>query len=86
MLDVVIYFLLKYAYVLAILLFVVKTVLFVKNRNRNWRLTQFLYFNPTNIQLTSKPERAKLKRLQNQLSIAIVIFLVLQIGVRMLFK
>ncbi|MCW3107916.1 MAG: hypothetical protein JWQ09_2422 [Segetibacter sp.] len=47
---------------------------------------QFFYFNPSNIQFTPSAERAKLKRLQNQLSIGIILFLVIQISVRMLFS
>ena len=48
-------------------------------------MSQFLYFNPSNIQFTPNPERAKLKRMQNQLSIAIMIFLTIQIVGKVLF-
>ena len=85
MLDFIIYFLVKYTYVLAAALFIIKIFLFVKNKNKNWTVVQFLYFNPSNIQFTPSPERARLKRVQNQLSIAIMIFLFIQIVGKVLF-
>ena len=85
MLDFIIFLLLKYTYVLAVILFLVKVFLFAKNKNKNWTVIQFLYFNPTNIQFTPNAERARLKRVQNQLSIAIVILLAIQIGSVVLF-
>jgi hypothetical protein len=69
MLDFFIFLLLKYTYVLAAILFLVKIFLFVKNKNKNWTISQFLFFNPTNIQFTPNAGRAKLKRMQNQLRI-----------------
>lgn len=85
MLDLIIYFLIKYAYVLAVLLFVIKMFLFIKNKNKNWTVSQFFYFNPTNIQFTPSAERAKLKKVQNQLSIGIMLFLIIQISARVMF-
>lgn len=85
MLDFVIFLLLKYTYILAAVLLLIKTVLFVKNKNKNWTFMQFLYFNATNIQFTSSSERARLKKVQNQLSIAIMIIIVIQIGGKMMF-
>lgn len=81
MLDVIIYFFLKYCYVLAVLLFLIKIFLFIKNKNKNWTTLQFFYFNSMNIQFTPKVERARLKRIQNQLSIAIIITLAIQMVV-----
>lgn len=85
MLDFAIYFLMKYLYVLAAVLFLIKTFLFVKNKNKNWKPAQFFYFNPSNIQFTPSAERAKLKKTQNQLSIAIAILLGIQISAAFLF-
>ncbi|MCW3080669.1 MAG: hypothetical protein JWR87_2099 [Segetibacter sp.] len=85
MLDFIIFLLLKYTYVLAAVLFLVKIFLFLKNKNKNWTMSQFLFFNPTNIQFTPNAERAKLKRVQNQLSIAIIVLLAIQIGAAVLF-
>lgn len=85
MLDFVIFLLLKYTYILAAVLLLIKTVLFVKNKNKNWTFMQFLYFNATNIQFTSSSQRARLKKVQNQLSIAIMIIIVIQIGGKMMF-
>jgi hypothetical protein len=85
MLDSIIYFLLKYLYLLAALLFIIKFLLFIKYKNRRWTLIQFIYFDPTNIQLTPSAERAKLKRVQNQLSIAIMIIIAIQIVSSALF-
>ena len=56
MLDFIIYFLLKYTYLLAAVLFLIKSFLFVKNKNKNWTMSQFLYFNPSNIQFTPGQE------------------------------
>lgn len=79
MLDLILYFLLKYTYLLAAALFAVKIILFLKHKNKNWTLLQFIYFNQINIRLTSNSDRARLKKLQNSLSIAIVILLAIQI-------
>lgn len=79
MLDMIIYFLLKYSYVIAAVLFLIKTILFFKNKNKNWTVIEFLYFKPSNIQYTSSAERAKLKKIQNQLSLTVVTFLVIQV-------
>lgn len=86
MLDVIIYFLLKYAYVLSAVLLLIKTFLFIKNKNKNWTIGQFFFFTPTNIQFTPSAERAKLKRVQNQLSIAIALLLIIQFSVIAMFK
>ncbi len=85
MVDVVIYFLIRYTYVLAAILLLIKSFLFIKNKNKNWTVSQFLYFNPSNIQFTPSPERAKLKRIQNQLSVAIIILLLIQLVGKLLF-
>lgn len=85
MLDFIIYFLLNYTYVLAAALFLIKSFLFVKNKNKNWTIAQFLYFNPSNIQFTPSPERARLKRVQNQLSIVTIILIVIQLVGKVLF-
>jgi len=79
MIDSIIYFLLKYFYLLAGVLLLVKILLFIKNKNKRWTVLQFLYFDPVNIQFTESAERAKVKRIQNLLSIAILIILFLQI-------
>jgi hypothetical protein len=84
MLDTIIYLLLSYAYVVAVILFLIKIFLFFKNKNKNWTLVEFLYFKPTNIQFTSNGERAKLKRVQNQLSLGIIFFLLIQLVVTLL--
>jgi hypothetical protein len=85
MLDLIIYFFLKYSYLIAVFLFLIKIFLFFKNKNKNWRVIEFLYFKPTNIQFTSNVERAKLKKVQNQLSVAIIVFLVIQVIVALIF-
>ncbi len=84
MLDTIIYLFLSYAYVVAAILFLIKTFLFFKNKNKNWTLVEFLYFKPTNIQFTSNVERARLKRVQNQLSVGIILFLLIQVVVALL--
>ncbi len=79
MLDSIIYFLLKYIYVIAAVLFLIKILLFLKNNNKHWTVSQFLYFNPSNTQFTQNAERAKVKRIQNLLSIAIIIILLFKL-------
>ena len=79
MFDIFIYFILKYIYLFSVVLFLIKIYLFVKNRNKNWTIAHFLYFNPNTIHYSSNEVRAKLKRIQNHLSFAIIIILVVQI-------
>lgn len=86
MLDATIYFLLNYTYVIIGLLFLLKTILFIRHKNKNWRLSEFLYFNQLNIRFTPNLERAKLKRLQNFLSYIILFLLVVQLVILALFK
>lgn len=85
MLEFVIFLLLKYTYLLAVAVLLIKTVLFVKNKNKNWTFVHFLYFSAGNIQFTASNPRARLKRVQNRLSIAILILLVIQVGAKMIF-
>ncbi len=79
MLDMIIYFLLKYTYVVTLFLFLIKTILFLKHRNKNWTVLQFIFFNPINIRFTSKNERVKYKRIQNGLSVAILLLIIIEI-------
>ena len=69
---------------LTIVLFVTKVVLFIQNKNKNWKLEHFLYFDIIDIKL-SKPERAKHKRIQNALTISIVVLFIINIVMVALF-
>ena len=85
MIDYLISFSLKYSYLLIAALFVLKIVFFIRHRNKNWTIAQFFYFDPLKIKFTSNNERAKLKRLQNTLSIAIVLMILVQLAMIMMF-
>jgi len=63
-----------YSYVLGgvvLILAVIKTVHFIKNKNRNWKFRHWFYFNQNNIKASTNNERARLKRVQNAYSISI---------------
>ncbi len=79
MLDYIIYFILKYTYIISAVIFLVKIFFFLRYKNKNWRFSEFLYFNQINIKYTSTVERAKMKRTQNVLSIVILSLLLLQL-------
>ena len=85
MLDYIIYFILKYTYIISAVIFLLKVFLFLRYKNKNWRFGEFLYFNQINIKYTSTVERAKMKRTQNALSIIIVALLFLQLLSLVLF-
>jgi len=82
--ELIFYLILKYIYVVTLILFVTKIALFVHHKNKNWKLDQFLYFDIIDIKL-SKPERAKHKKLQNALTVAILFFFVVNIILVALF-
>ena len=86
MLDYIIYFILKYTYLISGMIFLVKTYLFVRYKNKNWRFYEFFYFNQVNIKYTSTNERAKMKRTQNVLSFTIFILLIIQLLSILLFS
>lgn len=79
MLDNIIWFILRYTYIIIGVIFLVKAYLFIRHRNKNWRFTEFFYFNQVNIKYTSTAERAKLKRIQNILSVVILTLLIVQL-------
>jgi hypothetical protein len=85
MIDLSIYVFLSYTYVFIAILFLVKIVLFLKHRNKNWTITQFIFFTETNIKFTTNSERSKLKKTQNFLSAVILFLLVIQILSVLLF-
>ena len=78
MLDSIIYFLLKYTFVFTAVLFVVKFLLFIRHKNKHWTIIDFFYFNEINIKFTQNVERVRLKKIQNSLSITILVLLILQ--------
>lgn len=80
MIDSLIIFLLKYAYLISAALLIIKIFIFIKHKNKTWTFGQFLFFDHLNIKLTSTVERARLKRVQNLLSILILTFLLLQVS------
>lgn len=85
MIDFIIYFFLKYTYLFISLSFLVKIFLFIKHRNKKWKIIDFLYFNQVNIKFTPNSERAKIKRIQNVLSLVILILIVVQVLSVLLF-
>lgn len=80
MIDSLIIFLLKYGYLISAALLIIKIFIFIKHKNKTWTFGQFLFFDQLNIKLTSTVERARLKRVQNLLSILILTFLLLQVS------
>ena len=71
-----------YSYILGaviLILAVIKTVHFIKNKNRNWKFHHWFYFNQKNIKVSTNSERVKLKKVQNAYSIFIYILLFITI-------
>ena len=62
-----------------LILAVLKTAHFIQNRNRNWKLYHWFYFNHKIIKVSSNNGRARLKRIQNAYSISIYILLFITI-------
>ena len=68
------------------LLAILKTIHFIKNKNRNWKLYHWIYFSYSNIQISTSPQRVKLKQTQNKFSIIILIFITALIVLQLLIK
>ena len=72
----------EYSYVLGgviLILALIKTAHFIKNKNRNWKFHHWFYFNQNNITASTNSERVKLKKVQNAYSIFIYILLIITI-------
>jgi len=69
-----------------LLLIVIKTVHFVKNKNYNWKVYHWIYFSEYNIKGSTSNDRAKLKKKQNLFSLIILLVLVIDLVVMLLFK
>lgn len=80
MLDNIIYFIIIYSYTIIGILFLLKIILFILYRTKNWSLFEFFYFNQVNIKYTASVERARVKRFQNILTFLIVFILILKLA------
>ena len=72
----------EYSYVLVaviLILALIKTVHFIKNKNRNWKFRHWFYFSRKALNLSTSDERAILKRKQNVYSIFIYILLIITV-------
>jgi len=69
-----------------LLLIVIKTVHFVKNKNYNWKAYHWIYFSEYNIKGSTSSARGKLKRKQNLFSLTIFIVLIIDLVIMLLFK
>ncbi|HEX8462219.1 MAG TPA: hypothetical protein VF623_12345 [Segetibacter sp.] len=79
-------FILHYTYIITIVLFLVKSALFIHYKNEKWRLLQFIYFDARTTRLSVNKKRSALKKVQNFLSIAITALLILNLSVVLLIN
>lgn len=78
MLDLIIYILITRIYIIIGVLFVAKFIMFLTSEYRSWSLSKFFYYPYMNLVLTSNPKRIRYKKLQNNLTLAILIFALMQ--------
>jgi H+/gluconate symporter-like permease len=86
MLDLTVHVLFYYGLFISIGLVVVKGILFASFRTRNWKIHHLFFFDQHNLDNTSEGSRERIKRLQNMLSIFLLVILVLTIIVQFLYK
>jgi len=77
--DVFVYFLLHYTYLLIIPLFLVKVINFFFYKSRRWRFSHFFYFGFYNVFDTDNEKVKARKKFQNALSVAILVVIFLQV-------
>lgn len=83
--DVIIYYFPYFAIVVIALLLLAKVVLFVKFRSRKSSFSELIYVSQRNIMLSSSSKRQSIKKLQNLLSILILVLAILYLLDRFLF-
>ena len=69
-----------------VFLSILKTIHFIKNKNRNWKPFHWVYFSNYNIKNSTGADRVKLKQTQNRFSISILILLFVLIILQVLSK
>jgi hypothetical protein len=62
-----------------LILVIIKTIHFLKHKNRNWKFRHWFYFSRKALNLSTSDERAILKRKQNVYSIFIYILLIITV-------
>jgi hypothetical protein len=72
MTDFIIYYMLHLNYIVIILLFIAKIVLFAKLKKRKWKSVSFLYINFVAIKLTASPVDVKFDKAQKSLSLSML--------------
>ena len=82
--DFTFYFIMNSTCVFTIMLFIVKVVLFLQPKNKNWTFEQFVYFDTINIKL-SRRKSARQKRIQNILTVFILFLSIITILLKLLF-
>jgi len=87
MIDLIISFLIQQHFILLYLIplvLIVKIVLFTKNRSRSWKFANFFYFDAGHIISSRSNYIESAKKIQNTLSLIVVVLAVIQIGLFLL--
>jgi|GEM_PF-3948266 len=71
--DLIIYYFPYFAIIIIVLLLVAKLVLFVKYKGRKSTFSDLIYIPQRSIMLSSSSKRQSIKKLQNMLSVLILI-------------
>jgi len=77
--DVFVYYLLHYTYLLIIPLFLIKVVSFLFYKSKRWKFSHFFYFGFYNVFDTDNERIKARKKFQNGLSLAILVLIFLQV-------
>jgi hypothetical protein len=86
MLDLAVYFLFYYGIIVLLGIALLKAVLFVTFKTRNWKMHHLLFFDQQNLDNTLDGNRERIKRLQNMLSLFALVVLMLTIIIKFLYK
>ncbi len=79
MFDAIIYFIFSKTYLFVATVFGVKIYFLLTSEYRSRSLSKFFYYNYINLILTSNPKRYRYKKLQNNLTVAILFLVMIQV-------
>ncbi len=88
MLDTILFLFIQMLPFLGVLIFLLicfKTYLYINNKSSSWKVHNYFYFEHSNIEKSHSESGQKNKRVQNSLSLTIVILMLFEIA-GLLFK
>ncbi len=77
--DVFVFYIVHYTYLLIIPLLLIKIISFIAYRSKRWKLSHFFYFGFYNVFDTDNEKIKSRKKFQNALSLAILFLIILQV-------